>query len=89
MELRELPTSSPKPQRRSQKSYELLLEEADVPGIEKSDLEDRRVERDGKSTIDLHFKFQTIFIYDLWKNREVREEYYKAYTTRAPENGEV
>jgi len=74
----------------AQKSYELLLEEADVAGIEKSDLESRRVERDGKIYYRFTLQIPDYILYMTYgRNREVREEYYKAYTTRAPENGEV
>ncbi len=54
-----------------QKSYELLLEEADVAGIEKSDLESRRFERDGK--IYYRFTLQIpdyIHIMTYGRNRE-------------------
>ncbi len=53
-------------------------------------MESRRVERDGKIYYRFTLQIPDYILYMTYgRNREVREEYYKAYTTRAPENGEV
>ncbi len=74
----------------AQKSYELLLEEADVAGVDKSDLDSRRVERDGEIYYRFTLQIPDYILYMIYgENREVREEYYKAFVTKAPENGEI
>ena len=74
----------------AQKSYRLLLEEADVAGIEKSDLESRRVEENGKLYYRFTLQIPDYILYMTYgKNREIREEYYKAFVTKAPENKKI
>ncbi len=72
-------------------SYEMIIEnEEDVKGIPESDLEKAKIEKDGK--IVYRFTLQQpsyIAFMSYSPNREKREELYRAYSTRAPENDKV
>jgi oligopeptidase A len=68
------------------KAYELILtDEADVAGIPKSDLEAMEVEPGRWRFSLLPHSFQAYMTYG--PNRTHREALYRAFTTRAPENG--
>ncbi len=69
-------------------AYELIItEEKDVEGIPESDLEAARQE-DGSYKFTLQMPSYIAYM-TYGKNRELREELYKAYTTRAPENAAI
>ncbi len=69
-------------------AYELIIsEEKDVEGIPASDLENARQE-DGSYKFTLQMPSYIAYM-TYGKNRKLREELYKAYTTRAPENAEI
>ena len=69
-------------------SYELLIEDfEDVKEIPKSELEKARTEKDGKTVYRFTLQQPSYIAYMTYgSNRSLREELYKAYTTRAPEN---
>lgn len=73
-------------------AYEkILTEEADVIGIPEGDLEDARFE-DESGGVKYRFTLQMpsyIAYMTYGPNRSVREELYRAYTTRAPQNGDI
>ncbi|MRI83655.1 MAG: peptidase M3 [Nitratiruptor sp.] len=65
-------------------SYELILDEVDVAGMPQRELEAARIE-DGRYRFTL--KEPSYIAYMTYgPNRDRREELYKAYVTRAPEN---
>ncbi len=69
-------------------AYELVItEEKDVEGIPESDLEAARQE-DGSYKFTLQMPSYIAYM-TYGKNRELREELYKAYTTRAPQNAAI
>jgi len=68
-------------------AFEMVLtEESDVAGIPESDLAAAEVEDGWKFT--LHMPSYIAYM-TYGPNREAREQLYKAYTTRAPENGQI
>ncbi|MRJ02280.1 MAG: M3 family metallopeptidase [Epsilonproteobacteria bacterium] len=68
-------------------SYELILEEGDVEGLPEEDREAARRE-DGKYRFTLKEPSYIAYM-GYGPNREKREELYRAYVTRAPENGKL
>ena len=72
-------------------AYEkIIIDEADVEGIGKNDLEDARFEEDGVTKYRFTLQMPSYIAYMTYgKNRSIREELYHAYTTRAPQNGEI
>ncbi len=72
-------------------AYEkILIDEADVAGIPESDLEAARFEEDGVMKYRFTLQFPSYIAYMTYgPNRAVREELYRAYTTRAPQNEEI
>jgi oligopeptidase A len=72
-------------------AYEKIIEnEADVTGIPQSDLEAARFEEEGATKYRFTLQMPSYIAYMTYgPNREIREELYKAYTTRAPENGAI
>ena len=73
------------------KAYELIVEDpADVEGIPQSDLAAARFEDDGKTKWRFTLQIPSYMAYMTYgPNRKLREELYRAYTTRAPENAAV
>ena len=69
-------------------AYEKILSDpADVEGIPESDLENARFEEDGVTKYRFTLQMPSYIAYMTYgPNRAVREELYKAYTTRAPQN---
>ncbi len=65
-------------------SFEIFLEREDIEGIPESDLE----EVDGKYRFTLQMPSYIAYM-TYGPNREIREKIYKAYVSRAEENGEV
>ncbi|XPV70065.1 MAG: M3 family metallopeptidase [Halarcobacter sp.] len=72
-------------------SYEMILDNyEDVKEIPKSDLELATFEEEGKTKYRFTLQMPSYLAYITYgTNREKREEIYKAYTTRAPQNGEI
>ncbi len=69
-------------------AYELIIkDEKDVEGIPSSDLDSARQE-DGSYKFTLQMPSYIAYM-TYGKNRSLREELYKAYTTRAPENAQI
>jgi len=69
-------------------AYELIIkDEKDVEGIPESDLEAAKQE-DGSYKFTLQMPSYIAYM-TYGKNRTLREELYKAYTTRAPENAAI
>jgi len=71
--------------------YELIIEDFDdVKELDKSDIEQAKVERDGKEVYRFTLQMPSYIAYMTYgSNREYREELYRAYNTRAPQNAEV
>ncbi len=72
-------------------SYELIIENLeDIKELPKEDLERAKVERDGKVIYRFTLHTPSYISYMTYgSNREKREELYRAYVTRAPENEKV
>ncbi|RXK07784.1 M3 family metallopeptidase [Halarcobacter bivalviorum] len=72
-------------------AYEMIIENyEDVKEIPKSDLEFAKFEEDGKTKYKFTLQMPSYLAYITYgSNRERREEIYKAYTTRAPENEKI
>ncbi|WP_418180689.1 M3 family metallopeptidase [Aliarcobacter lanthieri] len=72
-------------------SYELIIEDfKDVKEIPQSDLELAKFEDNGKIKYKFTLQMPSYLAYMTYgSNREKREELYKAYTTRASENGKI
>ncbi|RXI24948.1 M3 family metallopeptidase [Aliarcobacter trophiarum] len=72
-------------------SFSLIVEDfEDVKEIPKSDLELAKFEENGKTKYKFTLQMPSYIAYMTYgTNREKREELYKAYTTRAPQNGEI
>ena len=72
-------------------SYSLIIENfEDVKGIPDSDLELAKFVEDGKSKYKFTLHMPSYIAFMTYStSREKREELYKAYTTRAPENGKI
>ncbi len=72
-------------------SYEMIVEDfEDVKELPETDLEAAKIEKDGKTVyrFTLHQPSYIAFM-TYSPNREKREELYKAYVTRAPENDKI
>jgi len=69
-------------------AYEkIITDEEDVKGIPNSDLEDAKFTEDGVVKYKFTLQMPSYISYVTYgPNREIREELYKAYVTRAPEN---
>jgi len=72
-------------------AYEkIITEPADVEGIPLSDLEDARFEENGVTKYRFTLQMPSYIAYMTYgPNREIREELYRAYTTRAPQNSAI
>lgn len=69
-------------------AYEkIITDESDVEGIPQSDLDNARFEEDGITKYRFTLQMPSYIAYMTYgPNRNVREELYRAYTTRAPQN---
>lgn len=68
----------------------IISDEADVAGIPESDLENARFEKDGVTHYRFTLQMPSYIAYMTYgPNRAIREELYRAYTTRAPQNGAI
>ena len=73
------------------KSFEMIIDNfEDVKEIPASDLELAKFEEDGKTKYKFTLQMPSYLAYITYgTSREKREEIYKAYCTRAPENGKI
>ena len=73
------------------RAYELIIEDpADVEGVPESDLAAARFEEEGKEKWRFTLQIPSYMAYMTYgPNRQLREELYRAYSTRAPENAAV
>jgi oligopeptidase A len=71
--------------------YELIIEDyEDVKELDKSDIEQAKIEKDGKEVYRFTLQMPSYIAYMTYgSNRKYREELYRAYNTRAPQNAEV
>jgi oligopeptidase A len=72
-------------------AYEkIITEPADILGISDGDLDDARFEDEGVTKYRFTLQMPSYITYMTYgPNRTIREELYKAYTTRAPQNGDI
>jgi len=72
-------------------AYEkIITDEADVAGIPESDLENARFDDEGVIKYRFTLQMPSYIAYMTYgPNRAIREELYRAYTTRAPQNGAI
>ncbi len=72
-------------------AYELLIEDAeDVKGLPQSDIEAAKTEKEGKTLYRFTLQMPSYIAYMTYgPNREYREELYRAYTSRAPQNAAI
>lgn len=72
-------------------AYEkIITDEANVAGIPESDLENARFEEEGVIKYRFTLQMPSYIAYMTYgPNRTIREELYRAYTTRAPQNGAI
>ncbi|WP_373072944.1 M3 family metallopeptidase [Sulfurimonas sp.] len=72
-------------------AYEkIITDEKDVSGIPASDLESAKFEEDGVTKYRFTLQMPSYIAYMTYgPNREIREEIYKAYVSRAPENAKI
>ena len=72
-------------------AYELIIEDAkDVEGLPQSDIESAKVQKDGKEVYRFTLQMPSYIAYMTYgPSQHYREELYKAYTSRAPQNGAI
>lgn len=72
-------------------AYEkIITDPEDAEGIPESDLENARFEEDGATKYRFTLQMPSYIAYMTYgPNRTIREELYRAYTTRAPQNGAI
>ncbi len=72
-------------------AYEkIITDPADVKGIPQSDLQAAETEIEGAIVYRFTLQMPSYIAYMTYgPNREIREELYKAYTTRAPQNAQI
>jgi oligopeptidase A len=71
-------------------SWEMICNEGDVEGMPIDEKERAKVEIDGEVRYKFTLKMPSYIAYTTYGcNRPKREEIYKAYSTRAPENGKL
>ena len=72
-------------------AYEkIITDPADVEGISDGDLQDARFDDEGVIKYRFTLQMPSYIAYMTYgPNRAIREELYKAYTTRAPENAQI
>jgi oligopeptidase A len=72
-------------------AYEYITADAkDVEGLPKSDIESAKFEEDGEVKYKFTLQMPSYIAYMTYgKNAKIREELYKAYVTRAPQNAEI
>ena len=72
-------------------AYEYIItDEKDVDGIPDSDLQSAKFDEDGVTKYKFTLQMPSYIAYMTYgKNANIREEIYKAYVTRAPENAKI
>jgi len=72
-------------------AYEFITADAkDVEGLPKSDIESAKFEEDGVTKYRFTLQMPSYIAYMTYgKNAKIREELYKAYVTRAPQNAQI
>ena len=72
-------------------AYEYIItDEKDVEGLPSSDLESAKFEKDGVLKYKFTLQMPSYIAYMTYgKNPKIREELYKAYVTRAPQNAKI
>jgi len=72
-------------------AYELIIEDLkDVEGLPQSDIESAKVEKDGKEVYRFTLQMPSYIAYMTYgPSKHYREELYKAYTSRAPQNAAI
>jgi len=72
-------------------AYEYIISnEEDVKGVPSSELENAKFEEDGKTKYRFTLQMPSYIAYMTYgPNREIREEIYKAYVSRAPQNAAI
>ncbi|EDP74368.1 M3 family metallopeptidase [Hydrogenivirga sp. 128-5-R1-1] len=72
-------------------AYEMIIEDfEDVKELPETDLKTATIEKDGKTVYRFTLHQPSYIAYMTYgSNREKREQLYKAYTTRAPENDKI
>jgi len=72
-------------------AYEYIITDSkDIEGIPKSDLENAKYEEDGLIKYKFTLQMPSYISYMTYgKNAKIRESLYKAYVSRAPENGKI
>ena len=75
----------------STNAYEkIITDKNDIEGIPSSDLEDAKFEENGIIKYKFTLQMPSYIAYMTYgKNRKIREELYKAYVTRAPQNEQI
>ncbi len=70
--------------------YELILDESDVEGLSSEDKKSYECEIDGVKKYRFTLQMPSYITYMTYgQNREKREELYRAFTTKAPQNGKI
>ena len=71
--------------------YEYIITDPkDIEGLPQSDIENAKFEDDGVTKYKFTLQMPSYIAYMTYgPNREIRETLYKAYVTRAPQNGEI
>ena len=72
-------------------AYEYIItDEKDVEGIPQSDLQNAKFEEDGVTKYRFTLQMPSYIAYMTYgKNEKIREELYRAYTSRAPQNATI
>jgi len=72
-------------------AYELIIDnEEDVKGLPKSDIETAKIKINGKTVYKFTLQMPSYISYMTYgPNRALREELYRAYSTRAPQNAVI
>ena len=70
--------------------YEMILDEKDVKGLSDSDKKSYEVEIDGVKKYKFTLQMPPYITYMTYgENADIREEYYRAFVTKAPQNAEI
>ncbi len=72
-------------------AYELIIDDAkDVQGLPQSDIESSKIEKNGKTLYRFTLQMPSYIAYMTYgPTQHYREELYKAYTSRAPQNASI
>lgn len=72
-------------------AYEYIItDEKDIEGLPKSEIESAKFEDDGVIKYKFTLQMPSYIAYMTYgKNRKIREELYRAYVTRAPQNAQI